>query len=176
LDCTISATRTQKLLLTDEQAVYSPWRLAYRPLRHLFGTDSQEAYRQALWGLSWLSYSRGLFRPTRACQARHGRSLYSWLPTPAHVERTCEGPNPVGGFVDSPLTNFVHDGSSENTRQSFSASPAFDWPPRGQPRTIHRIESEDYSSGKQNQPDYFQKPPSLGTNESPRMPRYSTNT
>lgn len=34
---TISRIRIQKLSSTHEQAVYSPWRLAYRPHRHILG-------------------------------------------------------------------------------------------------------------------------------------------
>jgi hypothetical protein len=57
----------------------------------VFGSVSQDTNRQALAGLSWLSFSRPLDLPT---VPEHGQCpaptvTSRRLPTPAHVQRTC---------------------------------------------------------------------------------------
>jgi len=61
---------------------------------------------------------------------RSGLSPDSLLPTPDNVGRPLKNRKrtPCVDYVAPmrDLTNFMHDGSDENSRQSFSASPAFD--------------------------------------------------
>lgn len=64
-------------------------RQTYWPANQLLGIDSRSTYRQALTGLSWLSYSRPeTYSGSRACRARRPALLPWRLPTPADVERS----------------------------------------------------------------------------------------
>jgi len=80
----------------EARTVRRVWR-AYRPAKHFLGVDSRSSYRQALTGLSWLSYSRlETYSRSRACRARRPALLPWRLPTPADVERSsCKETNPV---------------------------------------------------------------------------------
>ena len=81
------------------------------------------------------------------------------LPTAAHVERTSRARTPQEDLRSndrSPALSMTASAKDKSpVHQSLSASP----PLRGH-KENYRIERGDYSSGLQNQPDYFREPPS----------------
>ena len=97
-------------------------------LRRIFGTDSQEAYRQALLGLYMVElFTRSdfadlpeLVRPGTVHRCTRGSPRRRTLNEPVKVRTPW-----ADLWTKNPRTDFVHDGSGKNLCQSFSASPAF---------------------------------------------------
>jgi hypothetical protein len=94
------------------------------------------------------------------------------IPTAAHVERTQRARTP---WEDSrsvrPLTCFEHDGFDVTLAGRLPKSVCIAPIPG-----VHRIERGDYSSGIQNQSDYFREPPSSWTSGSHRIQLYRHST
>lgn len=105
----------------------SPYARSLLARTYYLGIDSRSTHRQALSGLSWLSYSRPLtYSGPRACQARHPVSLPRWLPTPADVERSLWETNPVD-WICKPVAHApaLRRNGSLSERARMSASPTF---------------------------------------------------
>jgi hypothetical protein len=95
-----------------------------------FGIDPLQTYRQAIIRLSWLSYSRSqTYCDTRGCHSP-ARPLTRLVAPHAGQRRTPlkSGSAPrvwITPCLSMASPTLITDGSSENIRQSFSASPPF---------------------------------------------------
>ena len=109
----ISGVRTQKLPLTLRSPLFAaPGATTWLP-NSVFGSVSQDTHRQALTGLSWLSFSRPLAFPAVPERGQRPASAVTSLKAPHAGTRSTNlplrtGPNPVGGFAArGPLTDFA---------------------------------------------------------------------
>ncbi len=125
----ISGVRIQKLPLTPRPLLFAaPGATAWLP-NSVFGSVSQDTHRQALAGLSWLSFSRPLDLPTVPERSQRPAPAVTSrrLPTPAHVERTCpcgQARTPQADlrpFGRSPTLR--HDGPDAKAPGSFRIAP-----------------------------------------------------
>ena len=163
----MSGVRTQKLPLTLQPPLFAaPGATAWLP-NSVFGSVSQDTHRQALAGLSWLSFSRPRDfpavpepgpGPAPAVTSRR-------LPTPAHVPRTSlcrQARSPWADLQPCGRSPTLHMTAPMQTHQGLSASPPF-----RVPATRRRHGSKTLSdrtlrliSDIQSQRVYFSEPPS----------------
>ncbi len=125
----ISGVRTQKLPLTLRPPLFAaPGATTWLP-NSVFGSVSQDTHRQALAGLSWLSFSRPLDLPAvpEPGQGPAPAVTSRRLPTPAHVQRTCLCRQARSPWADlqpcgrSPTLR--HDGPDAKAPRSFRIAP-----------------------------------------------------
>ena len=125
----ISGIRIQKPSLTLRPLLcVAPGATAWPP-NSVFGSVSQDIHRQALAGLSWLSFSRPLDLPADPERDRRPAAAVAShrLPTPAHVERTCLLRQARTPWADlqpcgcSPTSQ--HDGLDAFAARSFRIAP-----------------------------------------------------
>lgn len=81
--------------------VVHPDGATYWQYHPLLGIDSQETYRQALTGLSWLSYSRPSISSRYPDQSRSDSCSHERTGSPRRLRLSglLRAPNPLGGFV-----------------------------------------------------------------------------
>ena len=135
--------------------------------RSLLGSVFRKTHRQALAGLSWLSYSPSLDLPTIAAESllRFGLSPDSKLPTPDRLNEVGDLGPPVQDYASVMSENLMSERpSSQHTSPALKSSGLGNVPryfriapassrPRGShlrftpsSRTNYRIESSDYSA------------------------------
>ncbi len=109
----ISGVRTQKLRLTHRPLLFAaPGATEWLP-NSVLGSVSQDTYRQALAGLSWLSSSRPRDLPAVPEPDRGPAPAVTSLEAPHAGTRSTNlplqaGPKPTGGFAAlRPLTDFA---------------------------------------------------------------------
>lgn len=125
----ISGVRIQKLPLTPRPLLFAaPGATAWLP-NSVLGSVSQDTHRQALAGLSWLSFSRPRDLPAVPEPGRGPASPVASrrLPTPAHVQRACLHRQARSPWADlqprgcSPTLK--HDGLAALAARSFRIAP-----------------------------------------------------
>ena len=155
----ISGVRTQKLPLTPRSLLFAAVGAKFGLPNSVLGSVSQDTHRQALAGLSWLSYSRPLdlpavpepsLGPAPAVTSRR-------LPTPAHVGRTCSREQARTPWADlqpqAAAHRLWHMTAPMPRHRGPSASPPFRESTLSD-RTLRLV------PGIQNQGVYFSEPPS----------------
>ena len=143
----ISGVRIQKLPLTLRPPLFAaPGAKAWLP-NSVFGSVSQDTHRQALAGLSWLSFSRPLDLPAVPEPGPGPAPTVTSrrLPTPAHVQRTCPCGQARSPWADlqpcgcSPTSQ--HDGLDALAPRSFRIAPILSVPQGTPPREQNAIGS-----------------------------------
>ena len=125
----------------------------------VLGSVSQDTHRQALAGLSWLSYSRPLDLPAVPEPGPGPAPTVTSrrLPTPAHVERTCSREQARTPWADlqpqAAAHRLWHMTAPMPRHRGLSASPPF-LETKPSDRTLRLV------PGIQNQGVYFSEPPS----------------
>ena len=94
----------------------------------LLGIDSQETYRQALTGLSWLSYSRPSISAQYPDLSKSGSRSYERAGSPRRLRLNglLRAPNPLGGFVANGHAPTLSMTARGIAAASMSASPTLE--------------------------------------------------